>query len=207
MTDLEFGAVNVSDKVRRLVRFYRANDRKIRFIAMSSAVVTLALIVKFAFYNFDTVVATAGVITLDESVYTPFTMSRDFMVSPSDTRGSIRFPIADSAVNLKMQAINLVQGRNHAMEYLDKVGFTCIHLRHFDVRYDILVFKNVTMVNPTVLAESEERVVVKERALTGDIGRKKRPVWIRVSYYDVSLSPQTTTLWRAHSSCYAYYEF
>lgn len=205
--DLEFGKVTISKKVKWLVDMYRKNENNMRYIIISFVVVTLALIVKFAFYNFDTVVQTTGVITLDEDVYKPFKMTPEIIPDVGDKKASIQFPIKDSTVNWKIQTINIVQARAQAVSYLEKAGYTCIHLRHFGVPYDIIVFANVTMVNPLVLAESEEQVVRKEVTLDGKTLRKKRPTWIKVSYRDESLTQQEVTLWGWQATCFAHYEF
>jgi hypothetical protein len=205
-SDLEFGTIKFSQKVRWLVNLYNKNKHRLRHIIFAFVVVTLGLIVKFAFYNIDDVVASASAITLDEEVYTPFKLSQE-MIPDVGERTSIQFPIKTSNINWKMQALNLAQGRAHVLKYIEEVGFICIHMRHFGVPYDILVFQNMTMVNPVVLDESEEKIMRQEVTLAGKKSRKRRPIWIKVKYLDEALSEKTSTIWNNQATCFAHYEF
>jgi hypothetical protein len=204
--DIEFGTVYVSGKVKWLVNLYKSNDRKIRYIAVSFFVVTVALVIKFAFYNIDTVINSTGIITFDEDVYIPFKLS-DEIIPHVDGFANIQFPTKDSSVNWKIQTLNLVQSRHRVVEYLINSGFSCIHLRHFGVSYDIIVFRNITMVNPVVIGESPEKVSIKEMSLDGTICRKKRSIWLKIEYVDAALTKQGIILTGDQSSCFSHYVF
>ena len=204
--DLEYGTVKLSDKVKWLVKLYNKNKHRLRHIIVAFVVVSIALVVKFAFYNIDEVVATTGALTLDEDVYKPFKLSQE-MIPDVGEKTSIQFPIKTSNINWKMQVLNIAQSSAHALKYIESVGFVCIHLRHFNVPYDIIVFQNNTMVNPVVMAESDEKIMRQEETLAGKKSRKRRPVWIKVKYFDKSLVEQTTTLWNNQATCFAHYEF
>lgn len=205
--DLEFGKVSLSRKVKWLVDMYRKNENNMRYIIISFVIVTVALIIKFAFYNLDSVVKnTGGVITLDEDVYKPFKMSTE-IIPNVDGRASIRFPVKESQVNWRIQTLNIVQARAQAVSFLENSGFLCVHLRHFGVPYDIMVFQNATMVNPSVIAESDEQILRNELTLSGKTIRKKRPTWIKIAYKDESLTDNVVTLWGWYATCFAHYEF
>lgn len=204
--DIEQGSIKLSDKVRWLVKLYNKNKHRLKHIIFAFVVVTLALIVKFAFYNIDDVVASASAITIDEGVYKPFKVSEDIIVDVED-KASIHFPIKTSNINWKMQALNLAQVTSHVLKYIEGVNYVCIHARHFGVLYDIIVFRNMTMVNPTVLGESDEKIMRQEVTLAGVKSRKKRPNWIKIKYRDESLVERTTTLWNNQAGCFAHYEF
>lgn len=206
-SDLEFGGVHISRKVQKLVNLYKKNEHRIKYIIVSFCVVTVALMVKYASYNVDTVVESATAITFDEETYTQFVLSKEILPNVESGAGVRKFPIKGSKINWKMQTLNIVQARNKVWEYLDKAKQTCIHLKHFGVPYDILVFKNVTMVNPEVLMESEEHKKIKEMSLDGSVNRKSRPIWIKVGYYSEALIYQTDVLWGVQSYCFAHYEF
>lgn len=204
--DLEYGHIKLSEKMKRLVSYYRKNERKIKYFGVGFIVMTLALIVKMGFNNVDTVIETATAITLDEPAYEPFKWSESIIIDV-DSKGVKKFPIRESHVNWKMQSLNIIHAREHVMEYLKKGGYVCIHMRHFDVPYDIIVFQNLTMVNPLVEGESETYHYVKEESLDGTTMRKKRPLSLDTVYYDEALNRQFTTLYGNQASCFAHYNF
>lgn len=185
---------------------YRNNEHRLKFIVLSSIVVTVALIVKYASYKVESVLETATAITLDEETYTHFVLSPE-IIQVVEGAGIRKFPIKLSKVNWKMQTLNIVHARNHVIKYLDNGKQTCIHLKHFGVPYDILIFTNLTMVNPEVLMESDELKKVKELSLDGSVTRKNRPTWIKVGYFTEALVYQVTYIWGAQSYCFAHYEF
>ena len=204
--DIEQGSITLSDKVRWLVKLYNKNRHRLKHIIIAFVVVTLALIVKFAFYNIDDVIASASAITMDEESYKPFKVTEDIIVDVGD-KASIHFPIKTSDINWKMQVLNLAQVTSHVLKYIEAVDYVCIHARHFGVPYDIIVFRNVTMINPIVLAESDEKITRQEATLAGVKSRKKRPIWIKIKHRDGSLVEKTTTLWNNQAGCFAHYEF
>lgn len=203
--DIELGPMLMTDKVKWLVDMYRKNEGKLRYIIISCAVVTIALVIKYAFYNMDAVIETAGVITFDEDVYTPFKLTNELITDVG--RASIQFPVKDSPVNWKIQTLNLVQSSQFVVDYLTNAGFNCVHLRHFGVSYDIIVFKNVTMVNPAVLKESPEKLNVKEMSLDGTVNWKKRPVWLKIAYVNEALEKQEVVLTGDQAICFSHYVF
>lgn len=204
-SDLEFGGVYVSRKVQNFVKLYKKNEHRLKYIFISSFIVTIALLLKYASHNVDSVIETATAITFDEETYSQFMLSPEII--PVVDGGIRKFPIKGSKVNWKMQTLNIVQARNHVWEYLDKAKQTCIHLKHFGVPYDILIFSNVTMVNPEVLSESSDHKKIKEMSLDGTVTRKSRPTWIQVGYYTEALTYQKAFIWGAQSYCFAHYEF
>lgn len=204
--DLEFGTVYVTEKVKRVVDMYKKNEHRIKFVVIGFVAVTVALILKYAAYNVDHVIDTATAITLDEDTYIPFQMSAEMIPSIEDTQ-SQKFPIKVSQVNWKMQTLNIVRARNRIWEYLDEANQECIHLRHFGVPYDIVVFRNITLINPEVTRESPQQKKIKEMSLDGTVNRKSRPMSLDVAYYDEALTYQKTTLWGSQSYCFSHYEF
>lgn len=206
MADLEFGVVKLSAKMQRLVKTYRKHKEKIHQLGVAFLALTIALVIKAGYHNIDKVVESATAITLDEPSYVPFKLS-DTVFTTVKTRSSIKFPIKESHVNTKMQSLNLIQARDRAREYLDEGSYTCIHLRHFDVPYDIIVFDNVTMVNPQVTRESDDFVYVKETSLDGESQRVQRPTFLDITYVDEGLVTRKTTLVGNQAVCFAHYEF
>jgi predicted Holliday junction resolvase-like endonuclease len=204
--DVEQGSIRLSDKVRWLVKLYDKNKHRLQRIIFAFVVVTLALIIKFAFHNIDDVVASASVITMDEDVYKPFKISEEIIVDVGD-KTSIYFPIKTSDINWKMQALNIAQATSHILRYIEGVDYVCIHARHFGIPFDIIVFRNLTMVNTVVMGESDENIMRQEVTLAGVKTRNRRPNWIKIKYRDESLVEKTTTLWGEQAACFAHYEY
>lgn len=204
--DLEYGTVVLSKQMKQLVHYYRGNRRKIKYFAVGFVVLTVALIIKLGLNNVDTVIETATAITLDEESYQPFRWSDEIMLEV-DSTGVKKFPIKGSHVNWKMQSLNIIKAREHVLQYLESGGYVCIHMRHFDVPFDIIVFQNVTMVNPVVEKESDVYHYVKEESLTGVTTRVKRPQTIDIAYYDEGLTQKHVTLRGDQAYCFAHYNF
>lgn len=202
--DLEYGKITLSKQMQKVADYYRKNEKKIKYFSIGFIILTFALIVKLGINNVDTVVEAATAITLDEESYTPFKWSENIITSV-DSKAIKKFPIKGSHVNWKMQSLNILQAKEHVMEYLKKGDYICIHMRHFNVPYDIIVFQNITMVNPEVENESDNYYHVKEMALDGKVARKKRPEWINVLYHDEGLNLKHATLYNNQAACFLHY--
>lgn len=204
--DLEFGPIVLTAKMKRFVAWFKRHQHNMKYFIISFVFLTIAIIIKFGFRNIDSVIESATAITLDEPVYTPFVLT-DEIIPVVEKKSVIRFPFKESHINWKLQTLNLVQSRNQVLIYLEQVGYTCIHLRHFGVPYDILVFTNMTVVNPEVIEESEEYQMIKEYDLDGTTKRSKRPTYIKIAYLDESLNKKSVTLFGDQAVCFAHYEF
>lgn len=204
--DLEYGKVTLSKQMQKFADYYRKNEKRIKYFGIGFIVLTLALIVKLGINNVDSVVEAATAITLDEAAYQPFKWSKTININV-DSKSVKKFPIKESHVNWKMQSLNIIQAREHVMEYLKKGDYICIHMRHFNVPYDIIVFQNITMVNPIVEKESDDYYYIKEMALDGTSSRQKRPVSLDIVYYDEGLNRQYVTLYNNQAACFAHYNF
>lgn len=204
--DLEYGKITLSKQMQRIADYYRKNERKIKYFSAGFIFLTIAIIIKLGINNVDSVVEAATAITLDEAAYQPFKWSDTIKVNV-DSKSVKKFPIKESHVNWKMQALNIMQAREHVLEYLRKGDYICIHMRHFDVPYDIIVFQNITMVNPVVEKESDTYYYVKEMSLDGTTSRQKRPTSLDIVYYDEGLNRKYVTLYNDQAACFAHYNF
>lgn len=204
--DIEYGPIHLSAKMKKIVEYYKKNKKKIKYFGVGFLILTLALIIKLGYNNVDTVIETATAITLDEPAYKPFKWS-DTINTEIKSKSMKKFPLKESHVNWKMQSLNIIQFREHVIEYLKKGGYVCIHARHFDVPYDIVIFKNLTMVNPIVEHESETYHYVKEESLDGTTTRQKRPDTLDMVYHDEGLNRHFITLYENQASCLAHYNF
>ena len=203
-TDIEYGPVKLSKQMKHVVDYYRKNSTKIKYFGVGFMVLTLALIIKLGYNNVDAVIQTATAITLDEVAYKPFKWSET--MNPNVESKSVKnFPLKESHVNWKMQSLNILQVREHVIKYLLEGGYECIHTRHFDVPYDIIIFTNVTMVNPKIESESDMYHYVKEMALDGTEKHQKRPDYIDIVYYDEGLNKKYITLYDNQAACLLHY--
>lgn len=206
MTDLEYGPITLSNSMQKLADYYRNNKKKIKYFSVGFFVLTIALIIKLGYNNVESVIETASAITLDEAAYKPFTWS-ETMISTVDSKSVKKVVIKESHVNWKSQSLNILKFRDHVMEYLKSGDYICIHARHFDVPFDIIIFQNNTMINPNVDKESDTYQYVKEQSLDGTITRHKRPDTLDIVYTDSSLNRQYITLYGDQAACFCHYEF
>lgn len=204
--DLEFGPIKLGTKAKAIIDIYKKNKKHLKKYISGFIMLAGVLICKAGFENVDTVVHTASAITFEEPVYEPFHFSEE-VIPKVESKTSKTFPVKSSEVNWKAQAINIATFQAHVLEYLKASGYECIHARHFNVAYDILVFSNVTMINPVVLKESDEKVFLKEVALDETILRVKRPIAIEIRYLDDGLQEKNVVLYGIQSACFGHYEF
>lgn len=204
--DLEFGPIKIPAELRRVIDLLRKNRNAARQALLITAAFTVALVLRYGYLNIESVIERATAVTLDEAPYEPFMMSPHIMNEAPVA--SEKFPLKTSHVNWRMQAHNIAFARGVALEYLENAGYLCVHLRHFGVPYDILVFRNGTvMVNPEVEREGQLSVMVQEVSLAGDIARKRRATSLDVTYLDQSLNRQRGSLDQEDAFCFAHYEF
>lgn len=205
MKDLEFNN-KLSKNNKLITEFYNKHNKHIHLFIVCALILTIAIRVKSALNNIDYVIESATAITLDESQYVPFKWS-ETMISDVESKDVKVFPIKDSHINWKMQSLNIIQARNHITEYITSGGYECIHARHFDIPYDIIVFKNMTMVNPKVEKQSDTMRYLDEITLDGEVIVRKRPVSIDVVFLDEALDRKFTTLYDDQAACFAHYNF
>lgn len=204
--DLEYGKVTLSKQMQKFAYYYRKNEKRIKYFGIGFIVLTLALIVKLGINNVDSVVEAATAITLDEAAFQPFKWSQTININV-DSKSVKKFPIKGSHINIKLQSLNILKFKEHVMDYLKKGNYICIHARHFDVPYDIIVFQNITLVNPVIEQESDTYYYIKELSLDGTTTRQKRPTSLDIVYYDEGLNRQYITLFNNQAACFAHYNF
>jgi hypothetical protein len=207
-SDLEFGPIKISEKMRKFITYFHSNKKSIRRFLVAFLILTLAIIIKLGYKNVDNVAASSTAFTFDEPTYVPFTVRSTPLPVTDESRGAVkRFPLKESHVNIKAQSHNIKHASSVVREYLDSVMYECMPLRYFGVDYDIVFFTNVTLINPEVLQESDRYEFVQELDAAGEVKRMKRPQWIKVAYLDEELQRKVATLWGSQSYCFAHYEF
>jgi hypothetical protein len=108
-------------------------------------------------------------------------------------------------MNHRMQVQNLAAVTGEVRKWLDRTGNVCVHVRHWGVPLDILVFANETMVNPRIAEEGSVRRNILEVDLAGRERWRQRATSVTVNFWDAQLLPQMRTLWEEQAFCLAHY--
>ena len=204
--DLEFGPVYLGPGLKKVLNVYESHRKHIKKYIVGFIILFVALLCKFCFENIDNIISSTSAITLEESVYVPFEFSNE-VIDKVESKSSTVYPIKHSDVNWKAQIINIADFQKHVQEYLKAADYECIHARHFNVHYDIVVFKNLTVINPSVVLDSPSQYFINEVALDGTLLRVKRPEYIQLRYMDDKLEMHESILYSNQAACFAHYEY
>ena len=200
--DLEFGGAAIRKRYKSILKFYKSNARHIPRVLMLLTVITLSIVVRWGVTNVDRVVEGATGVSFEEDTFVPFTIGEFTATEPVKRK---QFEIKTSIVNHKMQRMNLETVTDQVRAFLEESGNVCVHLVHFHVPYDIIVFSNITIVNPQIVEESKVRTNVKEIDLNGDSKWASRAEYVHVRHYNEHLNQVHTMLWGHQSVCFQYY--
>ena len=203
MQDLEFGGKFWSEKYKNITKLYTKFKRhKLRFITLLT-VVSLSLIIKWGLTNVDRVVGSATAISFEETPYKPIELGQiDVKTKITDVE---QYEIKDSIINRKIQKMNIDIITNEIIEFLKNTRNICIHIKHFGVKYDILVFHNLTMINPQIISESKTRKNIPEISIDGEQTWSSRSTDMYIKYYNANLELTYTNLFFDQAYCFAYY--
>lgn len=202
MTDIEYGPLALKPWMQKVI----ANKDKLYKLAIVWAITTALIAIKWGYANIDTMAMQSTVITLDEPTYVPFT----FTSTPQDHVDSTftqQFHIKESILNKKTQIQNIMNFQQTVQLYLYNTNNLCIHARHFNVPYDIIIYNNMTLIDPVVIDESPQQTYFTESSLNGTVTKKKRAVWSKVTFINERLQKSETTLHGALSACFCHYEY
>lgn len=202
--DLEYGTGFLVKKYKHVFDFYKANSRRLKRGAIVFGVVSAAIIIKLGFLNIDTVVSTATAITMDEESYRPFALDIAKFTTGEGPPPQ-QYPIKDSVVNRKMQSMNIAHVATTVEEWLESSENLCVHLKHFQVPWDIMVFPNMTIINPQIISEGTTRKNIQEVGLGGESQWKQRATSVYLKYFDRELNQRHDTLWGNYAYCLAHY--
>lgn len=202
--DLEYGGRFLHDKYKDVLGIYKKYKRHSKKILGSTALITLAIVVKMTFSNFDTVAQKASAITLEETAYKPFILE-PLDINLADDFKVQEFGVKDSAVNKRMQQINVQAASAEIQEFLENSGNLCTHVKYFKVPYDIMVFRNMTMINPQVISQGTTKKNIQEISMSGETKWSYRATEIGINHYDEKLNYVYSTLYDDQAFCFAYY--
>lgn len=203
MTDLEYGVQAWKEQYKHVIKNVNKYKMYKKQILLSFLFITFAIGIKIGISNIDRVVQAGSGITLEELPYKSFKLKP---VTTSYVETSEHFDIKDSLVNRKMQKMNIDIAGEEAREFLKETGNICVHLKQFGVKWDIMVFENITVINPIIISESTTRKNIPQIGLDGTKTWASRPTSIYIKHYDDKLDYVYTHLWDNQAFCFAYYE-
>lgn len=198
-------ALRLSPSKDTFVHWIERHRKHMKHIWITIVALTILLLAKHMKLSFDHFESARAALSLEESAYHPFQLGKLQLTVVNKT--SIKFPLKRSHINREMQRLHLQEIHHRVAIYLNETSQLCMHLRHYEVPYDILFFHNETIINPYVEDESESTIRVKETSLDGTSKRQNRPLWIKLSYYNATLQYNTVTFNNDASFCIAHYLF
>lgn len=205
--DIEYGK-SVLSEYRKL---YKKYSKKIWFLAVFFTVVTLAIIVEKSFRSIEKSVENNSGVSFTEDPPEPLNFDETSMIPILPEKNVVYrdFVLKTSPLNKMLQKHSLNMLHNKTMNILIKNQWDCVHLRHFGLNYDILVFKskNITVVNPEIIHISDEMQVKHELGLDNTRRVVKRPISISLNFIDKDLETQKNlTLSGNDAACLSYYK-
>lgn len=171
----------------------------IRRLGIALVIAAAVAATKLAIHRVDNVVTTVSsigeTITLDEPTYVPLQATPEIIVSRAPPEHVPPFAIKNTAMNRRMQVINLEQLKNDASHVLRQSHHKCIHLKFLGVNADILVIRTgehepqetLLLANPTVIATAGFKNIYAENPL-GDSAWAKLPTELSIDYVDNMLN-------------------
>lgn len=203
--DPEYGSVRMNKKLKRIYDYINVNKRKVKSVLLTVVVVTISLLVRYSFDNVEKI-NDNRIITFDEPPY-EIVEIYDINTKIVDRENVIQFPIKTSLINKKLQIMNIESIENQIKRYLEETGNICIHARFFGCIYDILVFNNVTVINPDVISLSNTKRNVQEKDIDGVVKFSKRSTHVTLNYIDKHMEyKQKQVLSGNQAICFQFYE-
>jgi len=203
MADLEYGLQSCRYQYKTLIKHVNKYKTYTKQILFSFLFITLAIGIKIGLSNIDRVVYAGSAVTLEEQPYKMFKL-KPLITHYVET--SEHFDIKDSFVNRRMQKNNIEMTGEEARSFLKDSGNICVHLKQFGVKWDILVFDNITIINPQIISEGSSRKNIPQIGLDGSQTWASRPTNIYIKHYNENLDFVHSHLWDDQAFCFAYYE-
>lgn len=201
--DLEFGSIHITKNVKNMISFISKNKTKLKRLFFAFVIVIVGVMIRLSYDNVENIQQTF--VTLDEEPYEPFYIL-DTVNPFVDKLSTVQYPIKTSLVNRGLQQLNIERVVDKINQYLEQTNNICIHARHFGTDYDIIVFKNITMINPEITKLSDNMRNIKEMHLNGETKYSKRALSLNVNYIDAKLEKQhDKELWGNQAICFQHY--
>jgi hypothetical protein len=203
MEDLEFGGKYWTKKYKNVINYYKRYKKHKKQFLTAFIVITFGVVIRWGFSNVDRVVNAGSAISFEESVYKPFTLEP---INQNPVKYSKRFVVKESMVNRRMQILNLEMVTEEIHKFLKDTGNICVHVKQFGVKFDILVFENITMINPEVISEGKEIKNIPQIALDGSKSWASRTTKLYVKHYNEKLEYIYSEIYNNQAFCFAFYE-
>lgn len=176
--DIETGKL-IQNEYKRIKSFIKDNKTMIKVFLLASLVFFLAFMFETTRNNLDHVVHKNSGFTINEEPYHPISLSETIVFHRS--HGNYKKVINyNSIVNQKLQLANFNKIHEKVASELKKNEWECIHLRYYDIEYDIVTFANFTLIEPTIVKTNGRWTHIEEIDLNGDKSFQKRPVGLTI---------------------------
>lgn len=206
MVDLERGRLVISPFVKSVVDNIKAKRSSIKLFVYAMVILNVGISIKLAINNIDSVVSVGSGVDLSEKRYEMLhiDISTDFVSKPKGVVSNM--DISTSLINRKMQRLNIKDISEAIKVHLQTNDYICIHAKHFGINDDIIVFNNMTLINPAVLETSVDTFNVPEIGVNDAIVWAKRPLRTKLGFVnETTLDIGFVDVYGPISACFWHY--
>jgi len=151
--DIEYGRTSLLEKYTYIVNRFNISRKRVVY---SLFIFTLSFVVLTISHTYQNVTSEEihnggdAVFSIHERTYKPFTFAET--VSKTAVANVDVYPIFSSFINEQMQLRNIASLTSHVRNWLEQTNNLCIHAKYFGVPYDIIILKNLTVINPSIVS-------------------------------------------------------
>lgn len=205
MVDIEYG--------RHITKQYAkfksiVEDKRSRKLFAALVVVTMAILIQYSYQSIDTSIMNKQGFSLVEEAPEDFVVDTDKLFFSRKHDKYRKLHIKNNAVNQKIQTSMLNRAKEQIQQKLAEKDWTCIHIRYFDIDYDIIVFRdnNIGMlIEPNILGVSSTFKLINELDIEDNLHYINRPTHVNVEYKTPELLTRVVKLDDQDAYCYAHY--
>lgn len=204
--DLEYG----KEIIGKYNGLYKKHKNKVWYMTSLFVVVTLAVILKQSIQiDIDESVASGSGFSLDEAGPELITLKKHVIDVKIDKESSFKkFQVKQNRLNRMIQTKNLANVFEEVYQHVLIENWECIHLKHFGVPYDIILFfdPNITMLEPKITQISDEFILQQEIGIDNVRKYIKRPSELSVEYLQDDLETMVSKRLEGDAAaCFSYY--
>jgi hypothetical protein len=196
-SDLEYGRTLLYERVEAIVMRLRLSRARLQRFFLTLAAAFAAFIVSWAYKTAPT--ASDMLFTAAERVYKPFEYSLEIHAPVR----AYEYPTPHSYLNEQLQLKNLADFSTHVRSQLGEK--TCIHATYYNVPYAIIVWQNLTAVNPTIVETAQHFRSEFVRGPLGDERWVSHPSSMRLRYMRGDTLTWAESLMTGHDALCAHY--
>lgn len=90
--------------------------------------------------------------------------------------------------------------------FLQESDDACVHVANYGIPWDIIVFRNRTMINGKILNSSDEQLEIIETDDTGRDSFVRRSIYVQTDFVNEDLKITNELLWFYDSYCFQHYK-